>query len=53
MAMDSSLDRVYIEYLEVSNIKEVEQVHKVDNEPSWMDHFVKYLTDDTILGNTS
>lgn len=48
-SVDRTFSRTYIKYLEASRIKEAKMVQQVDVEPSWIDCFVKYLIDDTIL----
>lgn len=48
--MDDTLDRTYIEYLETPSIEKAE-IQQVDHEPSWMDRFIRYLTNGTILDN--
>lgn len=47
----NSLDRTYIKYLVTLSIREIEKVQQVDHEPSWMDPFIRYLIEGTILDN--
>ena len=40
-----------MEHLAAPSIQEAEDVHQVDLTPSWMDRFVRYLTDGTMPDN--
>ena len=40
-----------MEHLAALSIQEAEDVHQVDLTPSWMDRFVKFLTDGTMSNN--
>ena len=48
---DEVFDRIFVEYLVAPSIQEAEDVHQVDLTPSWMDRFVKFLTDRTMPNN--
>ena len=50
---DEGLDRIFVEYLAAPSIQEADDVHQVDLTPSWMDRFVRYLTDGTMPDNPS
>lgn len=44
-----TLGRTYIKYLEASSINIAEEVLSITQEPTWMDAYVCYLTDDIFL----
>lgn len=48
---NKSLGWTYIKHLKTLSIEKAKEVHQVDHKSSWMDQFVKYLTDDTIPYN--
>ena len=42
------LGHAFIKYLEQSSINEVDKVLQINDEPSWMDPIIQYLTDGTL-----
>ena len=49
----NSLDRTFIKYLEQLSIDKIEEVLQIDDEPSWMDSIIQYLTDGILSINPS
>ena len=45
----NSLDLTFVECLEQPNIDKVEEMLQINNESSWMDPIIQYLTDATLL----
>ena len=44
----NSLGRTFIKYLQQSSIDKVEEVLQINDESSWMDPIIQYLTDGTL-----
>ena len=44
----SLLDRTFIEYLKQSNIDKIKEVLQINDELSWMDLIIQFLTDETL-----
>ena len=47
------LDRMFVKYLEQSSIDKIDEVHQINDEPNWMDPIIQYLTNSTLLENSS
>lgn len=43
--LDSSLGWAYVEYLEAPDIKYIEELQQVTQEPSWIDQYIRYITE--------
>lgn len=48
---NNSFKWTYIKYLETPSINNIEKVQQVTYEPSWIDPFIKYITEGVLPNN--
>lgn len=49
--VNNSFNRIYIEYLEAPSTNKIEEVQQVNQEPSWINPFIKFLAEGVLLNN--